>query len=301
MKTLILSLILVLLFYTKTQSQVYQYVPLIDSSAVMEWKGQCWFDVMHSSVNHINHYIIKGDTLLNGNSWRKLFIVNYNVQVDTVLTGAITETAGKKVYYKAFTDSANINGDLVYDFNLKIDDTLFRPGAVDEIMVIKNIDTVWGPLGYSKQFSLCNAYVNDTTFTDVWIEGVGSIKKGLFASRCWGNYGANIIVCSIYKDTQLLYSSSGNFCLGPLLSEESIQNIEWSVYPNPTNATLNVEATGVTAFNLSVFDLAGKKVAETKSAQTSITVELDNYAPGVYVVAISSKGYNTIYKKVIKQ
>ncbi len=299
MKTLLLSVIFSLLIIIEVRCQTYQYVPLIDSTSVMEWKGKCWFYAMQSSVSHINHIIVKGDTVINGSLVRKLFLVDYNGPADTLFWGIITETSDKKVHYETINSGASYFNGFIYDFNLEAGDTMYRPGFVDSFLLVKSIDTVLISSGYRKQFNLLN--LSDSTKVDVWIEGIGSIVKGLLATRCGGYYSNNITVCSIYKNDQLLYASNSYMCMGGLMSDDNLEDSRVKIYPNPTNEVLHFELTGHDKFTIKLADLRGQILARFEEIQSGFKLDLTDYPQGLYIVSINTPSQKTIYKRIIKQ
>ncbi|MBP5411824.1 MAG: C10 family peptidase [Bacteroidales bacterium] len=74
------------------------------------------------------------------------------------------------------------------------------------------------------------------------------------------------------------------------------------VYPNPANSILNVEVNTINGedANITLYNVLGEMVANTSTADTRATINVDNLAKGMYLLKItSSKGSTT--KKVTIQ
>ena len=71
------------------------------------------------------------------------------------------------------------------------------------------------------------------------------------------------------------------------------------VYPNPvSNGTLYIETSANAEKTVTVFDILGKQVLNTKTADSAINVS--NLRSGVYVVKITEEGKTTSRKLVIE-
>jgi hypothetical protein len=70
-----------------------------------------------------------------------------------------------------------------------------------------------------------------------------------------------------------------------------------SVYPNPNNGIFTVETPENTTMD--VFDVYGKLVHTTTLNKLKNTVELNNFASGIYTVRFTSNGQSAINKIVL--
>ena len=61
----------------------------------------------------------------------------------------------------------------------------------------------------------------------------------------------------------------------------------FSIYPNPTNGIVNISSNGNELSELTVKDITGKIVL-VKNFQSVISINLDNYGKGVYIVDIKN-------------
>ncbi len=64
-------------------------------------------------------------------------------------------------------------------------------------------------------------------------------------------------------------------------------NVRLSVYPNPATSVVNVEAADVID-SISIYSLGGGEVRSVKGGDTTtMTVDVDNLAPGVYYLKVN--------------
>ena len=90
----------------------------------------------------------------------------------------------------------------------------------------------------------------------------------------------------------------------PLNLESSDEKI--AIYPNPSNGVFTISAKNLEAntVNLSIINVIGNEIFHeelTRSdAQFSITVDLNNYAKGLYYVKLETDGYSTVRRVVVK-
>ena len=88
------------------------------------------------------------------------------------------------------------------------------------------------------------------------------------------------------------------FSAGAVGIQETEQDLELSVYPNPVNDILNVTA-GENITNVTVYDLAGKVVKNNNYNALSVTVNTDDLPNGSYVAKITM-GEESKMVKVLK-
>jgi hypothetical protein len=72
------------------------------------------------------------------------------------------------------------------------------------------------------------------------------------------------------------------------------------LYPNPTNGSFVVEFKGNQNKHISIVDVTGRLILDSTSKTENLTVNLSNYASGVYYVKIQSEDVNEVIK-VVKQ
>ncbi|MFT5752153.1 MAG: hypothetical protein ACI86L_001666, partial [Dokdonia sp.] len=76
-------------------------------------------------------------------------------------------------------------------------------------------------------------------------------------------------------------------------------NASISMYPNPTNGTLNIAAGNTTIDKVEVYDLSGRLVKRVSFDTNNYQFDLNDVDASVYLVQIFS-GSNTVVKRVVK-
>ena len=80
-------------------------------------------------------------------------------------------------------------------------------------------------------------------------------------------------------------------------TDEKDKEMHCAVYPNPVNVELNIES--VDSFNLSMFDISGKKVFETKISKGVNSLDFSAFENGIYVLEIHNENYRETKKIII--
>lgn len=195
MKARLLTTAVVYAFCMAVQAQALQvdYQPFVEEGKV--WEKQVNGTKENVFLNHI-----KGDTLINGENWKKVYnTAGFGYLASTSYYAALREE-GKKVYVIA---KGSDTPRLIYDFDLKVGDELKcgvegnafgclrdRSEKPDTLLgfpfrkslKVKSIDTIHvsGPYireGYFRRFHsfLLDAYgVPETKREVIWVEGIGS-------------------------------------------------------------------------------------------------------------------------------
>jgi hypothetical protein len=98
------------------------------------------------------------------------------------------------------------------------------------------------------------------------------------------------------------------FCEQPATaSNEDVEDVEFSVYPNPSNGQFTVESSNDTNSNdavISVLDLNGR-VVFTKEIQNASrlneTIDVQNLTNGLYLLQIQQGASRTVKKIIINK
>lgn len=85
------------------------------------------------------------------------------------------------------------------------------------------------------------------------------------------------------------------------LTKNLENNIEINIYPNPNNGLLKVKLESYENTNLSIYDLFGKKNLDTPILQSSSTIDISNFASGIYLFVFRKKDEILKEVKVIKE
>ncbi len=126
-----------------------------------------------------------------------------------------------------------------------------------------------------------------------FIEGSGGIYLDVFHET--GGYYIHILTY-IYK---------GNYEWGdPFnLSVDEPEENNFVLYPNPTSGWVYISIDQQTSGKLRLIDLSGRSLAEMEcnAEQTTYTLDVSDYAPGIYFIEYFSKGKKLIAEKLILQ
>lgn len=143
------------------------------------------------------------------------------------------------------------------------------------------------------QFNFTNQTVADTAYTSVWdmgdTAGIGNIITTQHASYIYNAEGRYTVKLSVYNGVCPLQTVVKNqyILVDKSLSVGAIKNNRVSIYPNPSNGSLTIDAE--TPFTtIEVFDILGKKVWERAIASClHQQLELGNLAAGTYTLKLS--------------
>jgi len=79
---------------------------------------------------------------------------------------------------------------------------------------------------------------------------------------------------------------------------ESANEIEVSVYPNPATQWLNINVAGNEIYSIRIFDLEGKLMTDQTNISGPQQISIENYSVGIYLVEITS-GENRKTEKIV--
>ena len=74
--------------------------------------------------------------------------------------------------------------------------------------------------------------------------------------------------------------------------DEIASGLNFSVYPNPTEGTFNINLSedGLNSFDVSVMDVTGRVIYSKTTGSNEITVDLNNQDAGMYFVHVNAEG-----------
>ena len=163
----------------------------------------------------------------------------------------------------------------------------------------------WFHRGYMDEVSLWNKALTAADISAIMANGAGEIANPGFENNLMlyykfnqgTAYGTNTGVSTLNDENFAYDGQLNNFALtgdnsnwgGIPLSAATFANHQFSVYPNPANATLAIQ--GKTAISaVRVFDLAGRLIL-TQQADFSnqATIEIANLTSGVYIAEINGQ------------
>lgn len=265
------------------------------------------------------HYGMIGDTLINGLQYKKIYTSRDSVfntsNDDLTYFGALRIEGNKALILPRF--HVSFTEDLIYDSNFGIGDTLYNAGiatATIGTLLVKSIDSTvvednsirrrWN---FEYIYSSTEGVEYERGYAFSWIEGVGNTKCPFKEPiRCnFFTSPTDRLLCfetdriKIYRDS--LYPNC--YYRAPVSTNEANKILSLHIFPNPTNAIINIENTD--NFNglayTKITDINGKVVFEkdidfAKSPQ----INIDHLPVGLYIIIIqnSSKVYLQKFIKI---
>lgn len=243
---------------------------------------------LNSSI-HIK-YFFKGDTIINGLNYKKMF---QNVSDSTYSTPLISQSS----YYKAalrqdsmkvyFVNQGDSYENLYCDFNISVGDTLNYFYNDNKATVI-SIDSV--PFGsvFRKKYTLSNTWH--------FYEGIGN-ELGLFHDFSLGIEGDSYLSCFQQGyDIENVYAFSGYPYQCRLSSQISTGiitnnkiNSNLNVYPNPANNdfTIMFDYEYNNSYSIYIYDFSGKiTYIQRDITNNNIKLTKNNLDSGIYFVKL---------------
>lgn len=301
------------------------YYPFPDSSAI--WRMETAAGSEPDPIFIFHHSVfISGDTLINGNTYHKLY--NSNIIASDTLnsnyTGAIREV-NKKVYLQLDSlaayniannyffcrwvnspDTSVLNKDLLlYDFSVVIGDTILYD-YLDSIKIeITSIDSILIQNQYRKRYfynflwtgnyPYCNGLLWSYNY---YIESIGS-PLGIVSHL--GNYFENHSELLCFEDTEIAYPSTTSCINAVGINDKTPKVNSIAVYPNPSNGLF--EFTINTSFkeaNLTIFDLMGKQILQQTIEQNNTQLSLLSHPKGMYFYQLLVDGKQVTGKLIVQ-
>lgn len=271
------------------QTEQKDYYPLIPETGEKQWDIR--FDFYYGeSRNEIAR--LGNEIEFEGQTYRELTVL-YDELNYTVPFGLLREE-GKKVYLRRYSTAIPhiMEEEVYYDFNLQVGDWFsvgdeVEPGFI-QVMAIEEVVLEDG--------SVRNKYVFNEGWgvnpeePEVWIEGIGSLS-GIHWRYIPGWTASGFAYLQCYFEDETLLWTDGE-CWDD--TEENLsENI--SLYPNPTNGILYVDAENLQ--KVEVLNLLGQKV----QSQGGSTIDLSGLGNGVYFVKVTDEEGRVEVRKVVKE
>ncbi len=252
-------------------------------------------DCMNFGPCETHFYKFQGDTVLEANSYKKLYTSSDSLQSSWYIIGAMREDSAHKVFFSDLTEEY-----LLYDFSLNKGETLYANfrGCQFEMTLdlLDSIVLLDGEIRKRYNFS--------SWTTDTWIEGIGSIN-GLV------NVGLQMCTADVYTQLncftendslkfQNSYFSSCYISTVGLTKDISIENIALSPNPFTTAAILKVPFY-LTNCKLSIYSVSGKLLRTYPNLSgKEFLIERNDLNPGLYFLQLTeSNNTKRICKMII--
>lgn len=302
MKKLLILFIFLESFTLDAQTQVYHSFP--DSNAYWCQTTQ-WFDGTCDHTRNTTSFF-SNDTSINALIYHQIQESGFEYSTLCGSGGYFyscclpirQDTAQRKVYYY---DVLNQTEKIMYDFNLQIGDTLDESkviwGNISYIHVITSIDSI--PINgfFRKRFNYNGSFLFGCHDSSI-IEGIGG-TSGLTAapSTCF-EYFANL---TGFKQNGIsMYPDSNAYCVVISGAENLTNTTNLYVYPNPFINELNIINNHQNeTVEIIIYGIDTQKLLQQKFTK-SLTLNLENFAKGIYIYEILTKNGQSKKGKIIK-
>ena len=144
-------------------------------------------------------------------------------------------------------------------------------------------------------------YMSCGSGTEIWfykITGGGHTWPNAYIDYIYGPTNRD------FDASQEIWNFFNRFTLnGPADVEEVKNEIELSVYPNPTSGSCELQISNFgfsQPLNVSVFDLQGRKISEQKISLPTSELNLSGTESGIYFLKVEGNGFSAT-KKIVKQ
>ena len=301
------------------------YVPFPKSNA--EWRVAAYNGLKYSEMhggslyhphNTFCYRMEEYDTLIEGvqySSIMPIYVPPGDYEPEWELGYCAFREENKKVYVYM----PGCGEQLLYDFSLKIGDTIFYTiGGIKNIdsgfsysiderysshyQVLVYIDTI--ELNTGEKRRRWNLSGGGGNWGGEWIEGIGEIEGvGLFNpfvnDDTWG--GDGFTFTCFQHNQESIYSPLCKDCdcrEAPTHVTE-INQLEISISPNPTSNQLRVTNYELQEMNIEIYDVVGKVVHRHSNDASEIVIDISHLPIGVYFMKISTEN-SIITKRVIK-
>jgi hypothetical protein len=298
MKKIVLTLILLQCIFIIYKANAQSYTPFPEHVAV--WDIYLRPGEPDIRETRYNRYTMKGDTVINSIPYNKVYCCPYyytyppnvlHMGKSSYCFGIRQDVANKKVY-RTLTVNNVIIDTLLYDYNLKVGDTVpqtYTSSSIGFVQTVKYIDSV---TFHGKKYQRFNI----TGFSGAaLIEGVGN-ANGLIEDHEGAFEAANIL----YN----FCNSDHADCSVPLalkIEETDPVDLLVNVYPNPftdeTTLSFNTEQPKRKAI---LYNVLGVEIQSYNCSGKQLVIQKEEMKNGIYILKIIN-GNNAVTKRLIIQ
>jgi hypothetical protein len=260
----------------------------------------------------LDQYTIIGDTVVNNHNYYLLYnrpVVKSYYQGYYYSSFPPEDTVGyfrnDSLNKKVWMLGNNWKDTLLYDFDLKIGDTL-QPTLLhdtSEILVVDSIDSILVGVNFHRRFHIAVDTSSTYPIDLALIEGVGSIS-GFMKNIYFHPLGQTGHKLACLKDSSGLLYLDSNYVFGCQLATNhnstSDKNIPIDIYPNPNSGSFTIEP-GDQAITLRLFDSAGRLLWEEEVSPGATPLFHIPGPAGLYLLQGNGEDGGFFSKKVVKK
>jgi len=290
----IILILLTLLFCYFANAQ--EYTPFDFEKGI--WISGYFYETPDLTYRRYGQLFCKGDTVINSFKYYKLY--TYSIYLPSVgradtmplqFSKYVRNNDKKQLVYLY----DNSNEEVLYDFNLKIGDTILNAtyGKIDgrlNIPIVKNIDSVMICGIYHKRYrtQYYNGTYNDTSSL---IEGIG-MNMTLFGAPDLIDAGEQTYLCC-YTERGDNICSKCDLLLSIKKGEPISEDVK--IFPNPVSSELSIRSS-IPINDVSIFSLIGQTLFKNTGLNSQIiTINTENLNKGIYLIKLrlSNSEYKT--------
>jgi hypothetical protein len=247
-----------------------------------------------------NHYFVNDSVMFDGLFYTPLMVSSSNFNIDGDTFGYFRQEGHRVYRYVTESDRDKVISNiplgrrLMFDFGLNRGDTT-SSFAFENDLVVDSVNTVTYIDGKLRRVIHLSCIEGEWRNKDVWIEGIGSSRRGLYGPSIlcggddddWYMYG--------YQeegDTLIIDEREIDNCLEVNTNFEEFQDV--LIYPNPATSLINIKGINQRDLNYRILNNMGLIVQKGLINESLI---IQNLSKGIYFLELENKTGN---KKLIK-
>lgn len=309
MKNLLTSLIILTYVFNINQLNA-QEISRFPINPTSEWRINYEYacsaeEFIHQSGDQEYKYFIKGDTLIGGKTFLKLYktgilFLETPVEIKDKYIGAIRDSANR--YF--FVEESKTSESLLYNFDAKVGESICPDCSgmgyiVGEIYTLEN---------GRKKFYIDIITVHCGS-ANILIEGIGWLGGLLEGNSCYAHPGIRGSYLLCYSENGIpVYESEMSHRCGKIMECNNIftpvDQINMPAFsPQITlinNRLLEISFsnhTGNTPCQIEVYSLTGQKLRQIKTT-LPVTVDFSSFGKGIYLVKVRN-GHSAVTSKFL--
>lgn len=294
------STFLLFSFSLKAQAQTTKYYKMPDSPD----SNAQWSIFLNANQDGCEKYLISliGDTVIQGFKYNKLWMkgaeyfpqngcdFSMPVRLINKYAGAFREdTTDRKVYFLPESDTVER---LLYDFNLKVGDTLRTYNARWCNLTVDRIDSVMIHFNYRKKWIIKNGSCARNVEI---IEGIGS-NYGLLEEFAQSIGGRHQLGCFSINNKTLFPNFDANSGCPKVNKIRDIEsNPLFKIIPNPSSGRFKI-LSSENFFSIDIMNLFGEIVFESESIYD---IDISLSPAGIYYLKLSTDKITLTQKLIL--
>lgn len=298
MKKLLFLVLTMSIYVAQSQTNVYHPFPTSPAMWSVKWDG-AW---VCQDIDYIGY----GDSAINNLIYHKVWVsgvetvcfLGYPKDTISKYAGAYrNDSAAKKVFW---LEADSSNEKLLYTFDVHVGDTLpldiYNMYGSTLPVKVKMKDSVLLSDGTYRKAYWVGYAGQPGTFRRI-VEGIGS--EGGLIEKLWDGISDLYILKCFTMDTLSLYPNNGSTCYPyfPSGFTHILNNILFSIYPNPNNGTFNLPK-NFHFDEIKIYNAYSQEISFTISNKNEI--DISTLPTGLYFVKIND-GKKVYVAKLMKE